>query len=292
MRTISAALEAHFGQDVTTLAVGWIITRTDGTTFGYTNLDVPYELSPGLTLQPKTDISSVQQGTSGSVDNLDLFIPFESAAMVHEDIENGLYDGAELFLFMFNYKDLSGDIMPIIRGTLGVSSVNDTGATLEFNSLADKLNTKIMEVATYECPALLGDAICKVVLAGYTVSGAVDEVTDNAQFTATGSLSATDNYYQYGVLTWATGDNAGKKIEVKKYTGSTKAIELMFPMFYDIAAGDTFSVVAGCDKLFSTCRTKFSNYKNFRGRPHIPGEDKLQMGRASAISQPSQSVTG
>ena len=40
-----------------------------------------------------------------------------------------------------------------------------------------------------------------------------------------------------------------------------------------IAIGDGFSVVAGCDKAFATCREKFSNTLNFRGFPSIPGDD-------------------
>ena len=39
------------------------------------------------------------------------------------------------------------------------------------------------------------------------------------------------------------------------------------------AAGDTFSVVAGCDKKFATCKAKFANALNFRGFPHLPGND-------------------
>jgi len=41
-----------------------------------------------------------------------------------------------------------------------------------------------------------------------------------------------------------------------------------------LQVGDTYSVYAGCDKLFSTCKTKFSNGVNFRGEPHIPGIDE------------------
>ena len=37
--------------------------------------------------------------------------------------------------------------------------------------------------------------------------------------------------------------------------------------------GDRFSVTAGCDKSFSTCRAKFANHLNFRGFPHLPGAD-------------------
>ena len=40
-----------------------------------------------------------------------------------------------------------------------------------------------------------------------------------------------------------------------------------------IAPGDAFIVTAGCDKLFATCRDRFANVVNFRGFPHIPGND-------------------
>ena len=40
-----------------------------------------------------------------------------------------------------------------------------------------------------------------------------------------------------------------------------------------IVAGDTFMVTAGCDKSFATCRDKFANGVNFRGFPHMPGND-------------------
>ena len=52
-----------------------------------------------------------------------------------------------------------------------------------------------------------------------------------------------------------------------------------------IAAGDTFDVTAGCDKQFSTCHDKFANVVNFRGFPHIPGNDFV-------ISYPLQGEPG
>ena len=35
----------------------------------------------------------------------------------------------------------------------------------------------------------------------------------------------------------------------------------------------TFTVTAGCDKHLATCRAKFANTVNFRGFPHMPGND-------------------
>jgi uncharacterized phage protein (TIGR02218 family) len=42
-----------------------------------------------------------------------------------------------------------------------------------------------------------------------------------------------------------------------------------------ITATDAFVVRAGCDKRLATCGTKFANVANFRGFPHIPGQDAV-----------------
>ncbi|MBO9426973.1 phage BR0599 family protein [Labrenzia sp. R4_1] len=40
-----------------------------------------------------------------------------------------------------------------------------------------------------------------------------------------------------------------------------------------IQPGDAFTVRAGCPHTFSACQSKFSNGVNFRGFPHMPGND-------------------
>ena len=69
--------------------------------------------------------------------------------------------------------------------------------------------------------------------------------------------------------------NAGRTAEIKIHgkSGGTVEIELWQPAAFAIAAGDSFTARAGCDKQFATCRQKFSNQLNFRGFPHIPGDD-------------------
>ncbi len=41
----------------------------------------------------------------------------------------------------------------------------------------------------------------------------------------------------------------------------------------DLVVGDGFEVTVGCDKAFATCKAKFANALNFRGFPHLPGND-------------------
>ena len=42
-----------------------------------------------------------------------------------------------------------------------------------------------------------------------------------------------------------------------------------------VVDGDTFDISAGCDKRAATCKAKFANFLNFRGAPHMPGNDVL-----------------
>jgi uncharacterized phage protein (TIGR02218 family) len=126
------------------------------------------------------------------------------------------------------------------------------------------------------CDAALGDARCAVSLGAYTAAGTVTAVADRANFTAA-AMAQADDYFRFGVVTWTAGANSGRRMEVKEF-GTGGVFELQLPMASDIAAGDTFSAVAGCDKLFATCRDTFSNVANFRGYPHIPGVNKLLAG--------------
>ncbi len=45
------------------------------------------------------------------------------------------------------------------------------------------------------------------------------------------------------------------------------------PVAAPVAAGDSFVIVAGCDKRLATCRDRFGNTVNFQGFPHMPGDD-------------------
>ncbi len=76
-------------------------------------------------------------------------------------------------------------------------------------------------------------------------------------------------------MTWTSGANAGSVGEVKfhRRSGTAILIELWQDMAKAVTAGDDFLIRAGCDKQLSTCRAKFDNVVNYRGFPHIPGDD-------------------
>lgn len=109
-------------------------------------------------------------------------------------------------------------------------------------------------------------------LAAYTFTGTVTSATSAFAFGDTSRTQDT-GYFNDGNLTFTSGENAGLSMEVREYTVGN--FTLFLPMPYRIEVGDSYSVVAGCDKLFETCIGRFNNALNFRGEPHVPGTDKM-----------------
>jgi phage terminase large subunit-like protein len=73
------------------------------------------------------------------------------------------------------------------------------------------------------------------------------------------------------------GAAAGLVAVVKndRLTAGGRVVELWEALRAPLEPGDAVRLEAGCDKRAETCRLKFSNFMNFRGFPHVPGEDWL-----------------
>lgn len=80
-------------------------------------------------------------------------------------------------------------------------------------------------------------------------------------------------YFSYGTVTWTGGANAGYSMEVKRFSPGVVTLTMAMPN--PIAVGDTYSIVAGCDKQFGTCKNRFNNVVHFRGEPYTPGIDTM-----------------
>src|SRR5512134_159062 len=154
------------------------------------------------------------------------------------------------------------------RGWFGEVTLNE-GAKFrtELRGVTQALQQRLGEIYSPECRADLGDDRCKVDLGLWTRTGTVTGVIDGA--------ATTDGWFNGGLLTWATGANAGRAIEVKSWTASTGRIELFMAVGYAIVIGDTFGVYPGCDKRLDTCIGRFNNVINFRGEPYVPGIDAM-----------------
>jgi len=99
-------------------------------------------------------------------------------------------------------------------------------------------------------------------------------VTDQRIFTITVSdARAVDDWFNYGVAHWETGAPAGLGLEVKAFVASSGEITLFMPMRRTIAVGDKLRIFPGCPRFISICKSKFDNVLQYRGFPHVPGND-------------------
>lgn len=106
----------------------------------------------------------------------------------------------------------------------------------------------------------------------------VNVVTDRRNFTLSGlvEVRAVDDWFNFGGLTFETGNNAGVTLQVKNYVDTGDNVELLFATPFDIVSTDALRLYPGCDLRKTTCITKFDNILNYRGFPFIPGPDFLQ----------------
>jgi uncharacterized phage protein (TIGR02218 family) len=273
MKPISASLAAHMAGEVTTLATCWKLTRRDGQAFGFTDHDKNLIIE-GFTYNAATGFtpSAISSTSSLAVDNLEVEALLDSSLIEESEIMAGLYDFAEVEVFMANYADVSMGKMRLRTGWFGEIEVKGGRFVAEVRGLTQKLQQNIGEIYSLTCRARLGDARCTKNLAAFTFTGSITAVTSRQIFTDS-ALTQASGYFDQGKITFTSGLNNGISMEIKNF--SNDIITTVLPLPFDVAVGNTYSIVAGCDKTLQTCITKFSNALNFRGEPHVPGFDKL-----------------
>jgi uncharacterized phage protein (TIGR02218 family) len=277
VRTIPSALQAHLDSGATTLAWCWRVTRNDGTRLGFTDHDRDVVFD-GTTFEAASGFSAteMQSEVGLSVANQDLAGALRSDRLSDADLAAGLYDNAGIEVFRVNWSDPTQRVL-MRTGSIGEVKQGPTAFSAELRGLAHFLQQERGRIYQFSCDADLGDARCTVALAGaaFTGAGAITALRGERVFAASGLGAYASGWFARGLVTWTSGANAGRRIEVKRHavSGTDVELEIWQDMTRPLAVGDGFGISAGCDKQFATCRTKFANGVNFRGCPHMPGND-------------------
>ncbi|WP_417259018.1 DUF2163 domain-containing protein [Celeribacter sp.] len=272
-----SAMKAHLESGNTTVARCWALTRRDGIVHGFTDhdLDLSFE---GITFKADTGLTAqaLEQTTGLSVDNTETLGALSSAAVDERDIEAGRYDGAKVRSWLVNWANTDERVMQF-NGTFGEITRVAGGFRAELRGLTEMLNQTQGRVYHSACSAVLGGKGCGFDLdsLGYTATVAVEAVESARVFRFADMVEFDDRWFERGRLIVQSGAAAGLIGIVKndRLSGDGRIVELWDPIRGEIAVGDTIRIEPGCDKRAETCRLKFNNFNNFRGFPHIPGED-------------------
>ena len=276
---VGEALQAHLDTGTTTLCRCWALVRPDGTQFGFTDHDRDLSFE-GITFRADSGLSAaaIGQGTGLAVDNTEAVGVLSDAALREEDIRAGRFDAAEVTAWLVNWADVAQRMVQF-RGTLGEIKRSDGAFQAELRGLTEPLNQPVGRVYQTPCSAVLGDAQCGFDLQtpGYATEVAVETVADQKLFGFAALDGFDDRWFERGRLTVLDGAATGLigMIKNDRLSGDGRSLELWQALRAPVAVGDLIRIEAGCDKRAETCRLKFDNFLNFRGFPHIPGEDWL-----------------
>lgn len=277
MRTLEAGFAAHVASGATTLATCWRIVRSDDLVLGFTDHDVALSFG-GTEYLPAHGLDGGERtGKLGaSTDTTEVVGVLHSEAIAEDDIVLGRFDGASVETWRVNWRETSQRML-VSRTTIGEIVREDGVFRAELRSGQHAINQPRGRIYQALCDAELGDARCGVDLddpelrAEATVVG----VRDRFRIVVDGIEGFAPGWFAFGVAAWDGGKRVGlrDRVVTQERLGGADVLGFGAAVGDWVEAGDAMVLTAGCDRRFATCRGRFGNAVNFRGFPHIPGND-------------------
>ncbi|GEP09596.1 DUF2163 domain-containing protein [Methylobacterium gnaphalii] len=277
MREMPAALAARLAEGATTLCHCWSLTRRDGVALGFTDHDRDLTLD-GLTYAAGSGLEAAEASAElgFAVGGGDVAGALSSAGIAPDDIAAGLYDGASVETWLVDWSAPEARLLLDVA-TLGEIRRAGTAFVAELRGLMQALDVEQGRLYRATCDAELGEPRCGIDLADprWRTSGTVLALAGPSRLAVGLGGAFAECWFAAGRLRWMSGANASLDADLRAHgrSGTTVTLDLWQPPARAISPGDAFTLTAGCDKRFATCREKIANSLNFQGFPHMPGND-------------------
>ncbi len=257
-------------KEVASLAFCWRLERKDGAGLALTSHDraltvagIRYEPSPGMTpsaIRSEMGLEPRSSEVAGALSN---------AAIGEADLLAGRWDGAALQLTAVDWESPDEEVVELLSGTLGQAAAKDGEYSVDLLGAAVGLERPVCPLTSPECRAELGDPRCRADMAGRSLRARV--------VSAAGHViqvdQPVDERFRFGRVRFLEGAANG---EVRIILGAAgRELSLRSAPSGMPGAGTAVEIIQGCDKRLETCVVRFGNAPNFRGEPHLPGNDLL-----------------
>jgi uncharacterized phage protein (TIGR02218 family) len=256
--------------ELTSLALCWRLDRRDGAGLALTSHDEAlivdgdsYSPAPGM-MPAAVTRSLGLDGDSGEVSGA-----LSSDGLQEEDLSAGRWDDASIALAAVDWTDAALPAVNLIRGEIGNISSRDGAFSCDLRGAAARLDDPVCPSTSAECRAHFGDKTCRVDLAGRTLAATIVSTNGNVL-----KLDRDlDERFLFGRLRYLGGANCGLATVILAVGGAEVQVRDLPRL--TIGTGCRVEIREGCDKRFDTCVSRFANAVNFRGEPHLPGNDLL-----------------
>lgn len=278
MRSLSDHWVQSFRDGVTTICHCWKIIRKDGAILGFTDHDQDLVIDQILfSGQTGMDSSESESILGLSTTGRELSGVLNSLSLKESDLASGLYDGASVEIWLVDWMAPGNRILLDI-GVLGEVTLSESLFSVEVRSLASAFDQVRGRLYQANCSADFGDQNCKLDHSDprWTFSSEIASVYDQSSIGI--ALANTPvGYFTNGRIIFQSGHNIHSQFVIKSHIceGNLHILNMWTFAAQPMAQGDRLLVSVGCDKSFKTCQTKFNNSVNYRGFPHMPGNDVL-----------------
>lgn len=151
---------------------------------------------------------------------------------------------------------------------------NDLAFNIILHPSTQNYKQSIVQSFSKTCRANFGDAKCKVDKNAFSAVYDIKEILSKTLFVV--EMKKPDGYYNYGNAIFE-GENLQVLINIKIVSQSGCIIVLDRVITDNMQHLKKVKLIAGCDKIFSTCCNKFDNAINFRGEPLIPEHNFIKI---------------
>ncbi|SDQ89099.1 DUF2163 domain-containing protein [Pseudovibrio sp. Tun.PSC04-5.I4] len=281
----NAALKEHLQGDGLTVAYCWQLKANNGHTLGFTNHDHAITFD-GMTFEPGFGFDGTQANAqaefqAGQEEALGIL---SSDSLSEQDLYAGLWDNAAVEVYLVNWQ--APDQHQLLRrGDLGEVTRDTNVFRAEFRSLAARLSAPKGRVLSQQCHADLGDAKCGVDLSATKNTRSVTIARQDASkhLIIEANADITAGWWAFGKLTLLAGPYKDQALRIAGHTAEQgeHRLSLWSPILLELTFPLAAKISVGCDKSWGTCQSRFQNHQNFRGFPHMPGNDFMLAGPES-----------
>ena len=261
-----------FAQPLETVALWWRISRRDGVALGFTTHDrdlwfagLVHRAAPGMVP------SAIRRSAGFEADSAEVEGALSHDSIAGADLAAGRYDGAVVQVGMVDWQTL--ETQPLYQGTIGAISEESGRFSAQLQSRKADLARDGIPRTSPACRAAFCGPECGLSAARFTreaVLGSADAAANSVTLSGLSGLAS----YEGGTLRWFDGPHAGDAMGILAVVAGTGLV-LDRPLAADLQPGLRVAVREGCDHRLTTCAARFGNVINFRGEPHLPGNDLI-----------------
>ncbi|MBM3552724.1 MAG: DUF2163 domain-containing protein [Alphaproteobacteria bacterium] len=278
MLSLSPSMQAKLDRRATTFCQCWRVSRNDSTVMGFTDHDRDLTFN-SVTFRANTGLSAsqIESGVGFAPGTGEAAGALSDESLTEADLLNGIYDGASVETWLVDWTDVA-DRALLDVATIGEVRRGEKAFSAELRSSAHLFDQQQGRAFQRNCSADLGDARCgfDLMAPGFHATGVVAAFAGGV-IDIDLSQNFDSGFFSGGALNFTSGANQDARFTVKSHRQEElrATVTLWTSPGGAIIAGDEVLMTSGCDKSPTTCRLKFSNIVNFRGFPHMPGNDRV-----------------